>query len=279
MRSRPAWLLALLLGAAVAARCGGGGSSEPAGRVTTPLSTVKLLYPQSVPITVIWEPARPLDRRHGRVVAFVHLVRTGERRNEVFRTFDHALPKAWIPGEAQTDEIDLYQSALAEPLPPGRYVLSIGLYDESWGYRWPLSTGPEIAKREYRLADVEVGGADPTAPKLDFSGGWQPVETLQNKQVLSRRTFMGRSRVTFESQAAGSVRMLVSLPQTGGPDSVRIAPSCSPGAGQTVAAGKTRWVFVDVPVGPCQIDFEPSPPEGPRSPVAASLDVLSWRPR
>ena len=279
MRSRPACLAALLLCAVALIRCGGRANSEPAGRVTTPSGMVKLLYPQSIPITLTWQPARPLDRRHGRVVAFVHLVRTGERRNEVFRTFDHALPKAWIPGEAQTDEVDLYQSALAEPLPPGRYVLSIGLYDEAGGYRWPLATGPEIARREYRLADVEVGGADPTAPKLDFSGGWQPVEILQNKQVLSRRPFVGASRVSFTSQAAGSVRVLVSLPPTGGPDSVRVAPSCAMDAAQTVPAGRSRWVIVDVPAGPCHIDFEPSPPEGPRTPVAASLDVLSWRPR
>jgi hypothetical protein len=279
MRSRLAGLSALLLAAVALAGCGGRGNSEPAGRVSTPSATVKLLYPQSVPITVTWEPARPLDRRHGRVVAFVHLVRTGERRNEVFRTFDHALPKAWIPGERQTDEIDLYQSALAEPLAPGRYVLSIGLYDESWGYRWPLATGPEIAKREYRLADVEVGGPDPTAPKFEFSGGWQPLETLQNKQVLSRRTFMGASRVSFESQAAGSLRMLASLPQTGGPDSVRVTASCAPDADQTITAGTSRWFFVDVVPGPCRIDFEPSPPVGPKSPVGPSLDVLSWRPR
>jgi hypothetical protein len=279
MRSRLAGLAALLLSAAVLAGCGGRGNSEPAGRVSTPSGTVKLLYPQSVPIAVTWEPARPLDRRHGRVVAFVHLVRTGERGNEVLRTFDHALPKPWIPGEAQTDEIDLYQSALAEPLAPGRYVLSIGLYDESSGYRWPLATGPEIAKREYRLADVEVGGTDPTAPKLESSGGWQPVEALQTKQVLSRRPFMGVSRVSLESQAPGWVRMLVSLPQTGGPDSVHVSPSCAPDAGQTVAAGKSRWIFVDVAPGPCRIDFEPSPPTGPKSPVAPSLDVLSWRPR
>jgi hypothetical protein len=279
MRCRRAGLAALLQAAVALAGCGGRGNSEPAGRVSTPSATLKLLYPQSVPIPVTWEPARPLDRRHGRVVAFVHLVRTSERRNEVFRTFDHALPKAWIPGESQTDEIDLYQSALAEPLAPGQYVLSIGLYDESWGYRWPLATGPEIAKREYRLADVEVGGADPTAPKFEFSGGWQPVEALHNKQVVSRRPFMGESHVSFESQAPGSMRMLVSLPQTGGPDSVRVSPSCAPEAGQTVAAGTSRWVFVDISPGPCRIDFEPSPPVGPKSPVAPSLDVLSWRPR
>jgi hypothetical protein len=267
MRLRPACFVLPLL------------SSAPAGRVTASSGTFKLLYPQSVPITVNWEPARPLDRRHGRVVAFVHLVRIEERRNEVFRTFDHPLPKAWIPGESQTDEIDLYQSALAPPLAPGRYVLSIGLYDESWGYRWPLATGPEIAKREYRLADVEVGGPDPTAPQLEFSGGWQPVETLQNKQVLARRPFVGTSRLSFESRAAGSLRMLVSLPQTGGPDSVLVAPSCAPDAGQTVAAGRSRWVLVDVAAGPCQIDFQPSPPGAPGSSAAASLDVLSWRAR
>ena len=279
MRRRSACRAALLLSAAAAVCCGGGGRSEPAGRVTASTGTVKLLYPQSVPVSVTWEPARPLDRRHGRVISFAHLVRTGERRNEVFRTFDHALPRPWIPGEAQADEIDLYQSAVAEPLAPGKYVLSVGLYDESSGYRWPLLAGPEIARREYRLAEVEVGGADPTAPKLGFSGGWQQQETLSNKQVLSRRPFVGASTLSVEGRAAGSMRMLVSVPPAGGPESVHIAPSCSPGVGQTVAAGRPRWVFVGVPPGPCQIAFEPSPPGGLASPVAASLDVVSWRPR
>jgi hypothetical protein len=268
----------ILLAVAATARCGGKTRSEPAGRVTATPAMVRVLYPQSVPLSIAWEPLRPLDGRRGRAIAFVHLVRTDERKNEIFRTFDHFLPKPWIPGETQTDEIDLYQSALAEALAPGRYVLSVGLYDEATGYRWPLASGPEIARREYRLAEVEVGGPDPTAPALDFSGGWQPAEKLPTRQVLERRPFVGASRLSVQSQAAGSLRLLVTVPPKGGPETVRLAPCSASSEGETVPAGKSRWFSVDVAPGGCTIDLEPSLPGGPTSPVPASLDVVAWRP-
>ena len=60
---------------------------------------------------------------------------------------------------------------------------------------------------------------------------------------------------------------------------VRVAASCSPEGGGTIAAGSQRWLVVEVPPGSCRITFEPSPPGGFTTPVASSLDVLAWRPR
>lgn len=271
----------LLLLALTAARCGDGRSSEPVGGVEARPSSVKLLHPQSVPLLITWTPRRPLDPRHGRVIAFVHLVVPGEKKNEVFRTFDHVLPKRWVAGETQTEEIDLYQSALAEPLPPGRYVLSIGLYDQSFGNRWPLKGGPEVAKREYRVADVEVGGQDPSAPQLTFSGAWEPLETVPSRQVLARRPFFGTVSLSVESRAAGTVRFQVTVPPKDGPAEVRVISDCLTSGGEVVPSGRSRWMGVDIAPGRCSITFEASPAgaAGTSASAPASLDVVSWRPR
>jgi hypothetical protein len=268
----------LCVAALAATRCGG--ISEPAGRVTADPPAVRLLYPQSVPVRLDWMPLRPLDRRHGRVVAFAHLVVQTQRGNRVWRTFDHSLPKPWVAGEPQSEELELYQSALAEALPPGRYVLSVGLYDESWGYRWPLSAGQEVAKREYLLATVEVGGTDPGSPSFGFSGAWLPAEKIPSSQVLARRCFTGPAALSVEGRAPGTVRLLVTVPPRGGSAQTRVTASCAPGMSETLPEGTSRWLSVEVAPGRCEIAFEP-PPAGPTPSAAAptSLDVLAWRPR
>ena len=280
MRSRLRSLLLL----ALLPLSGCGSADTPAGSVKAQPAALRLDYPQDAALKLDWQPSRLLDRQHGRPVVFMHLLTVGERRNVVWRTFDHPLPKAWNVGQPQADEIDLFQSALAEPIPPGRYVLSVGLYDEAEGYRWPLTAGREVARREYEIATVVVGGPDPVAPKFEFSGGWLPIEKLPNKQVLARRSFSGPASVAVEAGVAGTVRLLVTQPPRGGPPQVRVTSSCSPGWSETVGATSQRWIGVEVSGGSrCTIGLEPQTQSGggtfPSLAAPSSLDVLAWRPR
>jgi hypothetical protein len=275
-------VVALLGGAALAAASCRGAGSEPAGRVTVEPAAVRLAYPQSLPLKLDWQPARALDRQHGRPVAFVHLAVPSEKKNVVLRTFDHPLPKAWSAGQPQSYEIEIYQSALSEPVPPGRYVLSLGLYDGDWGYRWPLQTaGPEVAKREYQIATVEVAGPDPTAPGFEFAGAWQPLAKVPTKQVLDVRCFTAAASVAVQATAPGAVRLLVSTPAHG-PSQVRVTSSCAPQWSETVGPETRKWIGAEIGAGHCEIRLEPAAPSSATSagaPASACLEVLAWRPK
>jgi hypothetical protein len=223
---------------------------------------------------------RALDRLHGSPVVFVHLLdRTGQRSTLV-RTFDHALPSPWTAGQPQDDEIDVYQSALADPLPPGRYVLSLGLYDDSWGYRWRLETGPEVARREYSAASVEVSGPDPSAPKFSFSGGWQPIEAVPTRQVLAHRCLAAPATLSVdEIRAPGVLRLQWTIPS-----GLALATTCEAGKEEKLGAGR-QWIGIRLPFGAgggrCEVRLDPGalPANVPAGPaIATCLEVLSWRP-
>lgn len=264
--------------AAGLAACRGG--SDPVGSVSLDPNIVLLGYPQSVAVRFRWRPVRELDRRHGSPVVFVHLLdRTGQT-STLLRTFDHALPSLWTPGQPQNDEVDVYQSALADPLPPGRYVLSLGLYDDSWGYRWPLETGPEVARREYSAASVEVSGPDPSAPKFSFSGGWQPIEAVATRQVLAHRCLAGPATLSVEEiRAPGILRLQWTIPEA-----LALATTCETGRDEKLGGGRP-WVGIRLPAsaggGRCEVRLDPgvlsaNVPAGRAT--ASCLEVLSWRP-
>lgn len=268
---------AVLLVAGLAA-CRGG--SDSVGSVSLDPSLVRLGYPQSVAVKFRWRPVRALDRLHGSPVVFVHLLDRDGQKSTLLRTYDHALPGAWVAGQAQDEEIDVYQSALADPLPPGRYVLSLGLYDDSWGYRWPLETGPEVARREYNAASVEVSGPDPSAPKFSFTGGWLPTEAVPTRQVLAHRCLAGPATLSVEEIRAPGVLRL----QWTNPSGLALATTCETGRDGKLPPGRP-WVGVRLPAGPgggrCEIRVEPvAPPmRAPAGQAAATcLEVLSWRP-
>jgi hypothetical protein len=264
--------------AAGLAACRGG--SDPVGSVSLDPNIVHLGYPQSVAVRFRWRPVRELDRRHGSPVVFVHLLdRTGQT-STLLRTFDHPLPKPWTAGQPQDDEIDIYQSALADPLPPGRYILSLGLYDDSWGYRWPLTTGPEVARREYSAASVEVSGPDPSAPKFSFVGDWQPIEAVATRQVLAHRCLAGPATLSVgEIRAPGILRLQWTISF-----GLALATTCETGRDEKLGQGRP-WVGIRLPVsaggGRCEVRVDPvAPPANvpAGSSVATCLEVLSWRP-
>ena len=106
------------------------------------------------PLRFTFRPVAALDRVHGRPTVFVHFRADSAR---LVGGLDHALPQSWTPGVVQSYEVPLCPAAFDPPLSPGRYRITAGLYDDSWGYRWPLETGAEeLDRREYFLASVTV---------------------------------------------------------------------------------------------------------------------------
>jgi hypothetical protein len=275
---------ALLMCVACALGAGCSRSSEAAGKLSVEPKEVRLGYPLSVALSFSWDPARTLDKPRGRPLVFVHLLDREERPRTLLRTYDYPLAKAWTPGQALHDVIDLYQSALADPLPPGHYLLTAGLYDSGGGERWPLDSGAApIGKMEYRVASVEVTGPDPSAPKFELTGEWLSAESLASKQVLVRRCLAGPATVAVSSAGSGSrgsVRLLVNDPPQG-PLEVRVTSSCEPGRVESVSSG-IKWLdFPQAQGGRCEITFAPvesSPPRKSTERLNACLDVLSWRP-
>jgi hypothetical protein len=114
-----------------------------------------------------FRPAAPLDRLHGRPTVFVHFL--GPRSGPL-SGLDHALPGAWAAGQPLSYDLRVCPSALDPPLPIGQHRLTLGLYDDSWGYRWPLETGnsEDVGRREYLLGSVTVGPGP--APPAEGTG-------------------------------------------------------------------------------------------------------------
>ena len=108
------------------------------------------------PLRFTFRPEAALDRVHGKPAVFVHF-RT--ESNRLVGELDHYPPAPWSPGVVQSYEIQLCPASINPPLAPARYRITAGLYDDSWGYRWPLETGgaEELDTREYFVANVTVG--------------------------------------------------------------------------------------------------------------------------
>lgn len=188
------------------------GPSEPpvAGLQVEP-DELQLPFPGVVDLELSWEMELPLEGLEGQPLVFVHLV---DEQGEVLRTFDHPLDFNWQPGQRQQYEIRLYQSALAPPLEPGTYALTMGLYDSS-GQRWPLRVeGREAGSSEYRVAEVVVGAELENAPMFFFSPTWHHLESGADAQIVARRWLSdaeGTIRVT-ECPESGTIWMLIRVP-------------------------------------------------------------------
>jgi hypothetical protein len=175
-------LLAVLL--VSAARC----HRPPpvAGRLEAQPRSMSLPYPWLANLRLTWTPAAESAEGGGtpaEPLVFLHLL---DAKREVLRTFDHPFPEHWSAGTPVTYDVKVYQSALAPPLDPGRYRLSIGLYDRG-GKRWTLEgLGKPIGRQEYLAAEVEVP-PQPAGPRFAFSAAWLPVEAGGDRQVVARR--------------------------------------------------------------------------------------------
>ena len=240
--------------------------------------TVNVPYPFVSPLTLRWIAITGLDGLEGKPRVFVHVLDAGRR---ILRTFDHPLPKTWTPGEEQTYELEVYQSAIADRLPAGAYEMTFGLHDDGGKTRWPLAVeGEEVGRREYRLATLVVPSVAAPAPAFQFSGGWQPVEPGSSKQVVARRCLRTDGSISVSAPAPGRVRVATSL-LTGGPTAAgsgwKVSASCA-SKSLDVTETELQWVsFPVVPGEPCQLGFAP-PSQSSGAAPALCLEVLAWRP-
>ena len=259
--------------AAAAAGCRHAEDGDPVGRLGVEPRRVRLDFPGVATLRLDWTPSKPIDSsRHPRPTVFVHLL---DRPHHVLRTFDHELPRAWRPGERISYDIELYQSALGLPLAPGTYMLSAGLYDTASGFRWPLAAdGPDVGRREYRVASVEAGGAIPNQPRFLFAGGWRPVLEGESLQAVGRRCLDGNGEVAVRGpHGAGTMRMLLRGTLAEG----SLASDCAAVELRPDATG-ARWADVGIGSEPCHIRFAGSATSPPAPGPGLCLDVLSWNP-
>lgn len=154
-------------------------------------------YPQLAILHLTWTPSAGGGTAAGspsQPLVFLHLL---DAKGQVLRTFDHPYPQHWVEGSPVSYDARLVQSALAPPLDPGRYRLSIGLF-EPGGKRWPLDgLDKPIGRQEYLAGEVDVPPVPP-GPRFTFSGSWLPVEAGTDKQVMARR---------WLSEQAGEIRV------------------------------------------------------------------------
>lgn len=199
------------------------GRPKPVARVNISPKSIEMRYPHCAPVTFDWQPLEPLDRKKGRAIVFVHLL---DGPHNLIRTFDHPLPEEWTPDKPLKYEIKLCQSALSTPLRASTYDLKIGLYDDEWGYRWPLETGgEETGRRGYRVAKVSVPRENPDVPRFTFMGNWLPIENVEGRQVLAHRWMTGSGAIALSGvDAPGLLHLDLHVPDPGG---LRLRSDCT----------------------------------------------------
>jgi hypothetical protein len=295
--SRPFRKTALLaLAAAVSLGCRG--DDAPIARLTVEPAFLHLAYPRWSDVDVRFEL---LDESAGvraarSPIVFVHLLND---QRDVVRTFDHPLPgfPASSPNAAEgliEYDLPLHQSALAAPLPPGEYRLTMGVVDAD-GTRWPLS-GEAVAKREYLVAKVDVPPADDVEPLFTFSSQFFANEAGSDVQYPAIRWFEGEARLRIaEVAGSGSVLMVLHIPasdtrgyvlelETGATEqSVFISSPCSETQTQRSGAGRhvVRLPLRSAPTGgACEIRLAPNfrlkPDEPGGLPRTAVIESLAW---
>lgn len=198
-------LAAIAVIAAVA--LAGCAKKTPVGRVEIEPRLVTLPFSQVRTVRVTWTPSAALGDE--RPTVFVHLL---DGKRKVLRTFDHPFPGRWREGEPVANDLRLYQSALAEPLPPGKYQVTLGLYGKD-GKRWPLDgLGEPQGRDEYDAFQVEVPNQNPS-PRFAFAPTWMDVEAGGDRQVLARRWLLNRAAFRLVDQREpGTVWMVLQIP-------------------------------------------------------------------
>jgi hypothetical protein len=185
------------------------GKQTPVARVDVASQKVDLPFSQLRTVRLTWTPSATIGDEKPTV--FVHLL---DDKKKVARTFDHAFPERWRTGAPIAYDLKIYQSAMAAPLSPGKYQVTIGLYGKD-GKRWPLDgLGEAQGRDEYKAFEVEVPNANPH-PRLAFSPTWMEVESGGDRQVLARRWLVNRGAIRLVDQRApGAIWMVVQIPPT-----------------------------------------------------------------
>lgn len=281
--------LLLLPALALAPGCGG----EPPAVATVEVESSELELPPRhfATVELSWRLQEPLAGQTGPLHVFVHLL---DGPGSVVRTFDYPWPDGWRVGKRVAYRLNLHQSALAPPLDPGLYALTLGLYDGE-GRRWPLVTRGELVDRhEYRVANVRVPAESAGGPVFQFSPEWLDSEPGRDRQVLARRWLTGPGRLRIGGlEGAGQVLLRLLLPTASGEQELVLAEGASQqGAmvGSTCGDVEVRLAGpgshdVVLPITPvddgdsCDVEITPNfylleLQSGKRR--AVSLDVLAW---
>lgn len=262
----------------------------PVAQVEVNPPLLQLPFSQVQTVHLTWTPSGPIGDEKPTV--FVHLL---DSKQKVERTFDHPFPQRWREGAPVSYDLKLYQSALAQPLAPGKYQVTLGLYGKN-GKRWPLSgLGDPVGRDEYKAFQVQVPNAD-SHPRFVFSPNWMDVEPGGDRQVVARRWLVDRGTIRLVDQRApGTVWMVVQIPPTSLTDyrmvldegastpSVTIRGSC--GCPETSITGPGLHeveLSLDAPapgdfcnlVLSVSFSLEPLNPAGKRR--SASLENIAW---
>jgi hypothetical protein len=283
----------LLLLALCAAGCG---KSEPTvARLEVTPKKVRLPYPELHTVRLSWQPSAPLEGFSGTPTVFVHLL---DENRKVVRTFDHPFPSHWHPGTPFAYDLKLYQSALAPPLPGGRYRLTIGLAGEG-KQRWALDgLGDKVARMEYLATEVDVPPPPAnrkSGPRFTFSEQWQPPEPGADLQLLARRWLSGAGGLRVAGlRQPGRVWLVLRIPApevagnlrvNGGESvpSVRLTGSCGDYEASLSGPGlhEVEMPVVDPPKnGMCRLMLQPNFEfGGGGSPVrSVSVENAAWAP-
>lgn len=205
-------LLIGLLGLAGLVGCHGGGGS-PVARLEVEPSEVTLGHATYQQVRLGWTMTSELAELTGPLRVFVHLL---DDQGRLTRTFDHPMPGGWAVGEEREDVVRLVQSALAPPLPPGEYELSVGLYDAE-GHRWPIQVeGERVGMGEYVVATVTVPSSPSTVPLFSFSPTWSPTLAGSDRQILAVRWLTGSGTILLEEiPGPGTLWLRLRIPEEG----------------------------------------------------------------
>src|SRR5688572_1605218 len=315
MRHRMTRRIRTLSGVAAAflALAGAGcGGDRPVAELEAQPAELRLDYPRFAVLTLTFRITGERPGGPGPLpIVFVHLL---DGSGTVVRTFDHPFPAAWRVGATVEDRVTLYQSALARPLAPGPYRLTVGLYDPE--RRWPLAAGVEADRREYVAATVAVGGTDPDVPSFHFSESWLPPQSRGDVQVLAQRWLSGEGRIRLTGIRQGGtlwLRLRIPPPQFEGftltlaegaaQPAVLVSSGCSGGEEVSLSGSGAHEVSLRVdPIeakkgeapaaaaggpeegtgGACEISLRPnfsftSGAQALRQ--SAALEVLAWGPQ
>lgn len=277
------WAFVVLVGLAVLRACQAG-PVEPVLELSWDGERWTLPYPGFVEVPIrVSVPERPPAGRCPPHL-FVHLrAETGE----LVRTFDHA-PPAVCAGSTAAYAIGLSQSALGEPLPAGRYEVSLGAYvgDLKLPIRWAGGVSSRVVLGWVEVPNV-TGARD---PDVRLAGGWFSPEASGNLQHPVIRRFSRQARADLApSSEAREIRLHVGVPlgaAEGRPEVssslVEVRVSCT---GRVVGLDRPGMheTTVRVPAGHrCTLHFDrPSVSRpaggGADGGTAPFLASLSWR--
>lgn len=285
-------LLSLLLLVVALGVLGCGEDAPPVAALDVSPRSLQLPYPELHTIHLSWQPSAALEGFTGTPTVFVHLL---DDNDKVVRTFDHTFPDRWREGTTVGYDLNLYQSALAPPLNPGRYRLTIGLAGQG-KQRWTLGgLGEPVSRREYLAAQVDVPpppSNKKSGPRFTFSEHWQPTEPGGDRQVLARRWLTANGGIRVAGlRRPGHVWLVLRIPppeiagtlnvKEGKQPAVRIEGSCGDFEASLSGPGihEVEMPLVEPPKsGQCRLELKPNFTFG--SPArSVSLENAAWSPR